>query len=81
MPTTTSNMAETRTVSCGPRGSAHPRLGRAVIGAGRSGSPSNRRIAASIAASRRAGRGGGGSGSKPGSCFSTAIYRVPSIPT
>ncbi|HMI40521.1 MAG TPA: hypothetical protein VK485_04760 [Sphingomicrobium sp.] len=47
------------------------------LAGGRSAIPSKRRIAASIAASRRAGRGGGGSGTKDDLSLSNAIYRFP----
>jgi hypothetical protein len=76
IPTITSSVAVTSIAACGrciqPRGRA-----RSGAEAGASSTPSNLRIAASIAASRLAGRGGGGLGSQWSS--SPAIYRASSI--
>ena len=74
-----SSNAEIATASCGRCVLAQDRRGPSLAAGAASGRPSNLRSAASIAASRRAGRGGGGSGSQPDGSCSTAIYRVRSI--
>jgi len=78
-PITTSSIAENAIASCGRCVLAHERRGSSLAGGAASSSPSNLRSAESIAASRRAGRGGGGVGSQPDWSFSAAIYRIPSI--
>jgi AhpD family alkylhydroperoxidase len=76
MPITTSKVAVTKAAICGRCAAGHERLGRSGAA---SSAPSNLRIAASTAASRRAGRGGGGFGSKADMSSSTAIYRFSPI--